>query len=153
MRSVLLGAVALAFASTASHGAYTVIDGPVEAKVDRVIDGDTLEFTTYPWPDEQKERVQVRVRDIDTPETRTACQAEKTMGVAARKFVEDLVKQANERARLTVIGCKPPQDGGFGRCLAHVYVGGVSISKALLDRGLARPTKDGSDKTPWPGCE
>lgn len=152
MRSVLLGAIALAFASTASHGAFTVIEGPVEAQVNSVTDGDTLELTTYPWPDEQKEKVRVRIRDIDTPETRTTCAAEKAMGFAAKEFVKSLVEQANGKAKLTVIGCNPPKDGGFGRCLANVYVGGVSVSKALIDRGLARPTKDGSDKTPWPGC-
>ena len=121
--------------------------------MDSVTDGDTMELTAFAWPDEEKRRVRVRVRDIDSPEIRTSCSAEKVLGNAAKKFVQDLVKQTEGKAKLTVIGCNPPEDGGFGRCLAHVYVGGVSISKALLDRGLARPTKDGSDKTPWPGCE
>jgi endonuclease YncB( thermonuclease family) len=125
----------------------TVVQGPVEADVLKVVDGDTVRVSAYPWPDAATVK-DVRIRGIDTAETHGKCQYEKDMAAAAKSFVTDMVNKNKGRVKLTVIGCNQAEGAGFGRCLATVSVGPVTISSALIEKGLAR-TNMGEKRQPW----
>jgi len=63
------------------------LDGPVLARIDRVVDGDTVRVSAQIWID-QEISVSVRLADIDAPELfRPKCDAEKVKGYAAKEFV------------------------------------------------------------------
>jgi endonuclease YncB( thermonuclease family) len=125
----------------------SVIQGPVEADVVKVTDGDTIQVAAYIWPDAVTIK-DVRIRGIDTPEIRGRCQYEKDMAAAAKSFVVDLVNKNKKRVKLTVIGCNAAEGAGFGRCLANVTVGSVPIAGALIEKNLAR-TNNGEPRQSW----
>lgn len=151
MRCAILAAIllvmSLVMSQNASAGALSVVQGPYEAQVDSVTDGDTLALTVYKWPGETEEE-SVRIRGLDTPEIRGKCQAEKDLAQAAKQYLTKLIEAHNNRVRLTVIGCNQSKGGGFGRCLAHVYVGSSLVSDELIRVGLARPN-EGEKRGPW----
>lgn len=147
MRSAVLAAILLVMSQDASAGALSVVQGPYEAHVDSVTDGDTIKVTVFKWPGETEEEV-VRIRGLDTPEIRGKCQAEKDLAQAAKQYLTQLIEAQNKRVRLTVIGCNQSEGGGFGRCLAHVYVGTSLVSDELIRVGLARPN-EGEERSSW----
>lgn len=113
------------------------LPGPVPAVVERVIDGDTFVARVRIWLS-QDLVVAVRLRDIDAPELRTGCAAERAKAVAAKRFLEGLL--ADGRVSLSRIG------GGkyHGRVLADATASdGREIGPALLQAGLARPYSGG----------
>jgi len=107
---------ALVFAlGTAPAGAGDVVRGPVEAHVERVIDGDTLAAVAHVWPGHSV-RVSVRIRGIDAPEMRSRCAAERAAAEAARQALEELVAGA------PVLVANIGGDKYFGRVIADVMV-------------------------------
>ena len=124
-----------------------VIQGPVEADIIRVLDGDSFEARVYPWPDMAVVEM-FRIYGIDTPEIRGKCQKEKDLAHQARQFVADLASRNANRIKLSVVGCNAAEGGGFGRCLATAHVGDQSIGDELISRGLARPNF-GEARLPW----
>jgi micrococcal nuclease len=84
--------------------------------VKRVIDGDTivvdvdLGFSTV-LHDEI-----VRLLDIDTPETRTRNEEEKTRGLAAKAFVQSVLPEGKE----VILNTHKDVKGKYGRYLGHV---------------------------------
>lgn len=139
-------AAALLCAGTA-QAQLSVVTGPVEADVIRTVDGDTLKLAVYAWTDELR-LVDLRLRGVDTPEVRGACSYEKDLAQAAKRFTADLIAKSNNRVKLYVVGCNAAEGAGFGRCLSYVHAGGVDISKALIDAGLARQNF-GEKRQPW----
>lgn len=139
-------AAALLCAGTA-QAQLGVVQGPVEADVARIIDGDTIDVKVMAWPD-QAVWESVRLRGVDTPEVRGSCTYEKDLAQAAKRFTADLIAKSNNRVKLYVIGCNASEGAGFGRCLSYVHAGGVDISKALIDAGLAR-RNFGEKRQPW----
>jgi endonuclease YncB( thermonuclease family) len=131
----------------AAVGQLSVIQGPVEADVRSVTDGDTLRLAVYAWTDELR-LVDLRVRGVDTPEIRGKCQYEKDLAQAAKTFVSELILTTNKRVKLTLIGCNAAEGAGFGRCLGNVYVGSTSVADALIAAGFARPNF-GEPRLPW----
>lgn len=108
-----------------------VIEGPVEAELVSVIDGDTLLVTARPWP-QHAISVLVRIRGIDAPEMKSKCE---TMRRAARRAKLALTHLATRRIRLTNIS----GDKYFGRIVADVAADGdTDIGSAMLGNGLAR---------------
>jgi endonuclease YncB( thermonuclease family) len=128
-------------------GQLSVVQGPVEADVIRVLDGDSVEARVYPWPDMVVVEM-FRIYGIDTPEIKGRCRTERDLAQAAKKFVIDLVAQTNNRIRVSVVGCNAAEGGGFGRCLATLHAGPTSIGDALIAQGLARPNF-GESRKPW----
>ena len=139
-------AAALLCAGTA-QAQLSVVTGPVEGDVISVTDADTLKVAVYPWTDELR-LVNVRIRGVDAPELRGACSYEKDLAQTAKRFTADLIAKSNNRVKLYVIGCNASEGAGFGRCLSYVHAGGVDISKALIDAGLAR-RNFGEKRQPW----
>ena len=127
----LLTAGACALSSHAG-AAGDFVRGPVEARVERVIDGDTFVAVAQVWPGHSV-RVSVRIRGIDAPEMKSRCASERAAGEAARQALEALI--AGAPVEISNIG------GGkyYGRVLADVTAhDGRGAAETLLGGGLAR---------------
>ncbi len=135
-RSILLG-LCLAAGASLPASAAELFAGPVEARVLRVIDGDTFLAEALVWPGHSV-RVAVRIRGIDAPEMRSRCAAEKAAAREARAALAGLLGDG----RVTVSNI-----GGakyYGRVLADVAdAEGRAVGPALLRLGLARPYDGG----------
>ena len=101
------------------------------AKLDRVIDGDTVDamidlgFNT--WVHKR-----IRLEGIDAPETRTRDLDEKVQGLATKKRLEDLLEAANGMFVLQSHGV-----GKYGRCLGTIIIEDENINELLIREGLA----------------
>jgi micrococcal nuclease len=115
------------------------IEGPVQAELISVIDGDTLLVEAAPWP-QHKITVLVRIRGIDAPELKAKCDSARRAAQRAKAQLADL---AHGRIRLTNIA----GDKYFGRVVADVSAEGVAdIGSSLLAQGLVR-SYDGGRRT------
>ncbi|MBK8458903.1 MAG: thermonuclease family protein [Micropruina sp.] len=98
------------------------------AKVERVIDGDTLDVTI------SKKRVRLRLLNIDSPELRGSTGRADCLAEAARSWVQK-VSPTGSRLRLEVFG-----KDQFGRTLAGAYLDDGRLLNAEVARvGLAGP--------------
>lgn len=108
-----------------------IVEGPVEAELISVIDGDTLLVNARPWP-QHTIAVLVRIRGIDAPEMKSKCEASRR---AAERAKDALSHLAIGRIRLTNIS----GDKYFGRIVADVSTGdNTDIGAAMIGNGLAR---------------
>ncbi len=106
------------------------ISGPVEARVLKVRDGDTVEVEAFVWP-MQAVQVAVRLKGIDAPEKRGRCEAEKAAAEIARDRLVALIGSGN----VTLTGISG--DKYFGRVLATLSVPGQpDLGRVLLREGL-----------------
>lgn len=107
------------------------IDGPVEAELLSVIDGDTILVNAQPWP-QHTIAVLVRIRGIDAPEMKSKCETSRRAALRAKQA---LAHFADGRIRLTNIS----GDKYFGRIVADVTVDdNTDIASAMIGSGLAR---------------
>ena len=107
------------------------VEGPVDAELISVIDGDTLLVNARPWP-QHTIAVLVRIRGIDAPEMKSKCEASRR---AAERAKDTLSRLATGRIQLTNIS----GDKYFGRIVADVTAGGdTDIGTAMIGSGLAR---------------
>jgi micrococcal nuclease len=142
LKGIALAAM-FAAALPAPGRAAESITGPVQGIVSRVIDGDTLEFVAHVWLGLNLTTA-VRVRGIDTPEVRGACQREKDMAARATRRLNELTS-----AGVTIANVS--DDKYFGRVIADVTAAnGTDVRTAMIASGLARPY-DGGTRQPW--CE
>ncbi len=114
-----------------------ILSGPVEARVLRVIDGDTFIAEAKVWPGHSV-KVSVRIRGIDAPEIRSRCPEEKAAAGRARDLLTMLV--ASGTVKLFNIG------GGkyHGRVLADVVAeDGEELAPVLLGHDVVRPYAGG----------
>jgi micrococcal nuclease len=130
--------------------ALVVLAAPALAeqyKINRVIDGDTVEIAVDFLPDPLPPKLSIRVLGIDTPEKapRAQCEAEAKKAAEASAFTKSAVAMAQS----VEIQIKKWDKYG-GRVLGHVLLDGHSLSEMLIGAGLARPYK-GEAKTSW--CE
>jgi len=108
------------------------------AKLDRVVDGDTVDavidcgFSIF-----KKERI--RLQGIDAPECRTRDKEEKIKGFAAKARLEELIKEGNNQFRVkTYIDKK----GKFGRLLGQLFPihnRFISIDASKSERSFGLP--------------
>ncbi len=119
------------------------IEGPVEAELIRVIDGDTVLVSARPWPDHQV-KTYVRLRGIDAPELKSRCPAVRHAAVEAQATLTALL-QASPIVALTAIS----GDKYYGRVVATLTLAdGSDPAAVLLSAGLADPYRGGKKKTP-----
>ena len=104
-----------------------------EVRVDRVIDGDTLDTS----------RGVIRLYGVDTPEVGQRCASQAT---------ERLRDLADDTIRIEV---GPRTSDQYGRMLAYVYThDGISIDEVLIREGLATAwTRDGQHRDRLVGLE
>jgi len=118
--------------------------GPLAARVERVIDGDSLAVRVRVWLGLEVTTV-VRLRGIDAPELAGRCPAERRRAVAARDALAGLVGGGEVR----LAGVETDKYGG--RVVADVSdPGGRPLAAVLVDAGLARPY-DGGRRAGWCG--
>ncbi len=117
------------------------IQGPVEAVVERVVDGDTVRVSARIWVD-QYVSVSVRLKNVDAPELfRPQCPAEKNKARAAKDFVEAMLGAGAATLR------DIEHDKYGGRVAAHLETAsGEDVGEALLAEGLAVAM---GDPDPW----
>jgi endonuclease YncB( thermonuclease family) len=117
--------------------------GPVNARVERVLDGDTIEVTAAIWL-EQSVSVRVRIDGVDAPELKSDCAAERELARAARTFLAHRI----EGAQVTL--SRVAYDKYGGRVRASVSDRAGDLASAMIAQGLVRPYRGGKRK-PW--CE
>ncbi|MBB3951003.1 thermonuclease family protein [Aureimonas jatrophae] len=118
------------------------IAGPVEARVVRVRDGDTVEVEAFVWP-MQSVSVAVRLRNVDAPELRAKCDSERRSAEAARERFRQLVGQG------PVFLSQVSGDKYFGRVLARLGTRDTpDIGAVLLREGLV-DAYDGGRRRDW----
>tara|TARA_B100001109_G_scaffold63584_1_gene52063 strand:+ start:2722 stop:3081 length:360 start_codon:yes stop_codon:yes gene_type:complete len=106
------------------------------AKLDRVVDGDTVDALVDLGFDTWK-KVRIRMHGMNAPESRTRNLEEKAKGIAAKVRLEELLESG--RFILQSMGV-----GKFGRCLGIIYVNDsntkhldVNVNKTLITEGHA----------------
>ncbi len=137
-----LGATFVLTALAGAGAGREMLRGPYEARVIRVIDGDTLRVRARIWLGTEVE-IDVRLAGIDTPELNGRCAAERRDGEAARRALAALL--SDRRVHLYDV-----RYGKFaGRIVARVVSSrGRDVAAVLLARGLAR-AYDGSRRGEW----
>jgi len=85
-------------------------------------------FQTY-----LEKRINVRLYGIDTPEIRTKCKKEKDLAYIARDYVRNILENSNN------VDLVNPTRGKYFRIVADVQADGKSVSKELIENGLAVP--------------
>lgn len=114
-------------------------------KINRVVDGDTVEFEAPFLPAPLKPKLSVRVYGVDTPEKghRALCPSEAQRGEAASQFTKKLV----EGAKVKKVELKDWDKYG-GRVLGDVILDGKSLRAELIKNGYAREYY-GDKKESW----
>jgi micrococcal nuclease len=107
------------------------------AKMVKIIDGDTLDALVDLGFDVQIRR-RIRLKGINAPESRTKDLAEKKLGLAAKRRLEELLGPSEGVFVLISHGL-----GKYGRCLGEIFVeeGEESINQQLINEGHAREYK------------
>ena len=110
------------------------------SKVDRVVDGDTIDVTIDLGFDLSiKQRV--RVAGVDTPEKRTRDLIEKKLGTDATYWLEDKLDDAvNDGFDLTIrTELDKGATGKYRRLLGCIYVGSEvhSLNEQMVEEGYA----------------
>lgn len=114
-------------------------------KINRVVDGDTVEVST-PWtPDPLPKKMSIRVFGVDTPEKgfRAKCPQEDQKGQAATAFTKKIITESKV-AQVMIMDW----DKYGGRMLGDVILDGKSLRSMLIANGFAREYY-GDAKTSW----
>lgn len=125
-----------------------VFEGPYQAEVQQVIDGDTIVARVAIWPGLMAE-YSIRVRGIDAPEIhRPDCEAELEWGLQAKRQVERLYP-VGSAIRLRDVQF----DVWSGRVVADVQRfrsdRWLNLSSELLQRELAVEWEPSQAAVPW----
>ena len=115
-------------------------------KIDRVLDGDTIDVTIDLGFDLYKKE-RVRIAGVDTPEKRTRNLEEKELGIDAtnwlKKQLEDVLAGDDELiVRTELVG----GTGKYGRLLGWLYVGDeqLSLNEQMITQGYAHAYDGGT---------
>jgi endonuclease YncB( thermonuclease family) len=108
------------------------VPGPVQARVLRVIDGDTIVVRARIWLGQNIE-TQVRLDGVDAPEIKGKCERERRLAVCARDLI--LARIAGGMVILSEIH--------YGKYASRVVArvrspGGGDLSTAIVEAGLGR---------------
>ena len=115
-------------------------------KIDKVLDGDTIDVTIDLGFDLYKKE-RVRVAGVDTPEKRTRNLEEKALGIDAtnwlKKELEDVLAGDDELIVRTELHGGV---GKYGRLLGWLYVGDeqVSLNEQMIEQGYAHAYDGGT---------
>lgn len=102
---------------------------PIEVKVTRVVDGDTVEVT---MPDGKTE--DVRLIGVDTPETVHPTKGEQPYGREASNFTKEHLA-----GQTVFLETDVEERDRYGRLLAYIYLpNGIMYNAVLVDEGYAQ---------------
>ena len=108
-------------------------------KIDRVVDGDTIDVTIDLGFDLYKKE-RVRIAGVDTPEKRTRDLEEKALGIDATNWLKGkLTETIKGEDELTIRTELKGGVGKYGRLLGWLYVGEdtVSLNEKMIEEGYA----------------
>tara|TARA_Y100001938_G_scaffold1706_1_gene2106 strand:- start:446 stop:856 length:411 start_codon:yes stop_codon:yes gene_type:complete len=108
-------------------------------KIDKVLDGDTIDVTIDLGFDLYKKE-RVRVAGVDTPEKRTRDLEEKALGIDATNWLkEKLTETIKGDDELTIRTELKGGVGKYGRLLGWLYVGEstISLNEQMIEEGYA----------------
>jgi len=142
--------MAVGFAFSAWNNAHAQTgkqkDGVIyDAKITRVIDGDTVAFQATFLPPPLKQELSIRVFGVDTPEKgfRAQCPSEDQRGQAATAFTKNAISKAKKH-QIAIADW----DKYGGRVLGDILLDGQSLRMMLIQNGFAREYY-GEAKTSW----
>ena len=115
-------------------------------KVDKVLDGDTIDVTIDLGFDLYKKE-RVRVAGVDTPEKRTRNLEEKALGIDATNWLKKELKDVLDGDDELIV--RTELHGGvgkYGRLLGWLYVGDdeVSLNEQMITQGYAHAYDGGT---------
>ena len=115
-------------------------------KVDKVLDGDTIDVTIDLGFDLYKKE-RVRVAGVDTPEKRTRNLEEKALGIDATNWLKKELKDVLDGDDELIV--RTELHGGvgkYGRLLGWLYVGdeAVSLNEQMITQGYAHAYDGGT---------
>lgn len=139
--------------------------GPYEARLVRVIDGDTLDVIVQTWPGHFIETA-VRIKGIDTPELKGKCAHERKLAQQAKNHLLQIIAgnmvtarsspqqpqspdpplsyNASAQAEPAVMTLHDVELGKYaGRVLARVKINSQDVAAQLIAVSLARPYHGG----------
>ena len=99
------------------------------AKLDRVVDGDTVDALVDLGFDTWK-KVRIRMMGMNAPESRTRDLEEKARGLAAKDRLIELLCEGSFTLQSHGVG-------KYGRCLGTILVDDIDINKILIQEGHA----------------
>ena len=102
-----------------------------EAKVMRVVDGDTIDALIDLGFNIHK-KIRIRMVGINTPESRTRDLEEKKRGLAAKARLKEILKENKNKFILESQGV-----GKYGRCLGIIRIGDTVVNQQLIIEGHA----------------
>ena len=102
-----------------------------EAKVMRVVDGDTIDALIDLGFDIHK-KIRIRMVGINTPESRTRDLEEKKRGLDAKARLKEILKENKNKFILESQGV-----GKYGRCLGIIRIGDTVVNQQLIIEGHA----------------
>jgi micrococcal nuclease len=108
-------------------------------KIDKVLDGDTIDVTIDLGFDLYKKE-RVRIAGVDTPEKRTRDLEEKALGIDATNWLKGkLTETIKGEDELTIRTELKGGVGKYGRLLGWLYVGedNVSLNEKMIEEGYA----------------
>ena len=110
------------------------------AKLDRVVDGDTVDALVDLGFDTWK-KVRIRMHGMNAPESRTRDLEEKERGLAAKARLTEMLESENGEFILKSHGV-----GKYGRCLGEIWIKAHlnSINNILISEGHATEYYGGS---------
>ena len=119
---------------------------PYDWKVNRVLDGDTVEVAVNFLPEELKPVLHLRILGVDTPEKgRLAkCHLEESLSLRAKLFTEQEISHA-KKVQIEI----KSWDKYGGRILGDVLIDGAPLSKKLIAGGYAKSYTGQGAKTDW----
>jgi len=126
---------------------FLLADTQYNWKVNRAIDGDTVEIEVNFLPPELGNKLKLRVYGVDTPEKgfRARNIYEKNLGEKASYFTKSLL----ENSKNVTVTIKSWDKYG-GRVLGDVIIDGKSLREELIKNGYAREYF-GDAKMSWDG--
>ena len=108
-------------------------------KIDRVVDGDTIDVTIDLGFDLYKKE-RVRVAGVDTPEKRTRDKEEKALGIDATNWLKDKLTETIKGDEELIIRTELKGGvGKYGRLLGWLYIGDadISLNEHMITEGYA----------------
>lgn len=117
--------------------------GPVQGRVLRVIDGDTIRVRARIWLGQEVE-TNVRLRGVDAPETHGKCPEERELSRQATQLIERVLADAQ-----TITLSDISYDKYGRRVVARIITtAGQDLSQLLLQNNLGH-VYGGGHKAPW----
>ena len=102
-------------------------------KIDRVVDGDTVDVDIDLGFDVWMLKHRIRLYGVDTPESRTRDAEEKVFGNLAKNFVQVRLPVGSNQVLRTKLDGK----GKFGRILGEFVIGETTLNSLLIESNNA----------------